>query len=337
MEYKLHMDFAEIATEAWNRLVAESTSDTPFARREYKQLWWSTQGGGEWSDTQLALISAADADHLIGVAPMFAARHDGRRSLLLIGSIEISDYLDLLVRPADVQRFVGGLLDFVAGSAPLAHMPLDWYNIPEGSPTLQALRDEARQRGWIYDEQVYRPTPYIPLGRDFEAFLAGLDKKQRHEIRRKLRRADEGPSPARFELLQDPAALESSIDEFLDLMAHDSEKARFLSADMRAHMQRLMHWAWDAGLLWLAFLRVDAQPAAAALNFDHGGKLWGYNSAVNRAFRDLSPGWVLLAHQVRWACEHGRKELDFMRGGESYKYRFGAVDRRVMRARLTPA
>ena len=59
-------------------------------------------------------------------------------------------------------------------------------------------------------------------------------------------------------------------------------------------------------------------------------KLWGYNSAVNRDFLELSPGWVLLAHQIRWACEHGRTELDFMRGDEAYKYRFGAVDRHVV-------
>ena len=59
--------------------------------------------------------------------------------------------------------------------------------------------------------------------------MAGLDKKQRHEIRRKLRRAAEGSAPAKFEVLQDPATLESSIDEFLDLMSHDPEKARFLN------------------------------------------------------------------------------------------------------------
>ena len=74
--------------------------------------------------------------------------------------------------------------------------------------------------------------------------------------------------------------------------------------------------------------------AAAAFNFDYKGKLWGYNSAVNRDFLDLSPGWVLLAHQIQWACEHGRTEFDFMRGDEDYKYRFGAVNRHVMRARL---
>lgn len=336
MQYTLHSDLSELSTEAWDRLASEGVSDTPFARHDYLDLWWSTQGGGEWKDTELALISATEGGELIGIAPLFSAEHDGRTALLLLGSIEISDYLDLLMRPDDTPRFVRGLLDFLESSSRFGGMPLDWYNIAEASPTLQALRDEAGKRGWSYVEQVFRPTPHVPLNGDFEAFLRSLDKKQRHEIRRKLRRASEGPSPAEFQLLVEPASLEASIEEFLDLMMHDIEKAQFLQPSMRTHMEGLMRWAWGAGLLWLGFLRVNGVAAAAALNFDYRDKLWGYNSAVNRDFLDLSPGWVLLAHQLQWACEHGRTELDFMRGDEAYKYRFGAVDRRVMRARLTP-
>jgi CelD/BcsL family acetyltransferase involved in cellulose biosynthesis len=37
---------------------------------------------------------------------------------------------------------------------------------------------------------------------------------------------------------------------------------------------------------------------------------------------------------LQWANEHQRDELDFMRGDEEYKYRFGAVDRHVMRATI---
>jgi CelD/BcsL family acetyltransferase involved in cellulose biosynthesis len=49
---------------------------------------------------------------------------------------------------------------------------------------------------------------------------------------------------------------------------------------------------------------------------------------------ELSPGWVLLANTIQWCCENGRYEFDFMRGDEEYKYRFGGVNRFVMRARV---
>lgn len=337
MEFNLHTDFSEIPAQAWNQLASAGICNTPFARHDYLSLWWSTQGGGEWSGSELALISASEGGRLAGLAPMFRTDHDGRPRLLLVGSIEISDYLDIVVQAEDTSRFVSGLLDFVQQLPEFRDLPLDWYNVPESSPTIPALRAEAALRGWDFREDPFRPTPYIPLGGDFEAYLAHLDKKQRHEIRRKLRRAGEGAAPAQFQVLENPSFLEASIEQFLELMAQDIDKARFLSAPMREHMRRLMRLAWKGGFLWLAFLTVNGRAAAAAFNFNYQNKLWGYNSAVNRDFMDLSPGWVLLAHQIRWACEHGYSELDFMRGDEDYKYRFGGVRRRVMRVGVTPA
>jgi CelD/BcsL family acetyltransferase involved in cellulose biosynthesis len=268
---------------------------------------------------------------------MFTATHEGRKEILLVGSIEISDYLDLIVRGPDVPRFVAVLLDHVSQSPALAGLPLDWYNVPDSSPTLEVLRAEAGRRGWSYQADAYLPTPRIQLAGSFEAFLAALDKKQRHEIRRKLRRAAEGTAPAEFHLVESAAELESSVDGFFELMAQDVNKRRFLKPAMREHMRAVIRRAFENGYLWLAFLTVNGENAAAALNFDHKNKLWGYNSGVNPQFMEMSPGWVLLAHQVQWASEHGRSEFDFMRGGEEYKYRFGAVDRFVMRVRVSPS
>jgi len=336
MQLTLHTDLSEIPSDAWNQLASAGISDTPFARHEYLSQWWKTLGGGEWAAAEMVLISARDGDRNVGFAPLFKAMHEGQEKLLFIGSIEISDYLDLLVAEDDVRPFAGRLLDFLEATPALQGLPLDLFNMADSSPTLPVLRDEAESRGWTYHEEVFRPTPRIRLGDDFESYLGGLDKKQRHEIRRKLRRASEGPEPAVFEHLNDPAALDDGIDAFLDLMAHDPEKARFLTPAMRTHMQSLMRVAWQGGYLWMAFLTVNNVRAAAALNFDYDNKLWGYNSAVNRDYLQLSPGWVLLAHQLRWACENGRTVFDFMRGDEDYKYRFGAENAHVMRAVIVP-
>ena len=37
---------------------------------------------------------------------------------------------------------------------------------------------------------------------------------------------------------------------------------------------------------------------------------------------------------IQWECEQRRYEFDFMCGDEEYKYRFGGVNRFVMRARV---
>jgi len=336
MEFTLHKDFSAINAHEWNALVEAGITDVPFLRHEYLSQWWQTLGGGEWKQAELVLISAFENGNLIGVAPLFKADYDGRSALLFVGSIEISDYLDLIVRAEDLPRFLSGLIDFLASNGTCSGSPFDLYNLPDSSPTLAALKAESEKRGWNYHEEIYRPTPRIALTGDFETYLAGIEKKQRHEIKRKMRRAMEDERDVRFYIVEDASTLDAEIEDFFKLMVQDPSKAGFLTDAMHAQMTATLKSAFENGYLWMAFLSVDGVKAAGCVNFDYKNKLWGYNSGVNRDFMELSPGWVLLGYQIQWACEHGRYEFDFMRGDEDYKYRFGGVNQFVMRAILKP-
>lgn len=333
MEFTLHKDFSEINPNTWNSLVEQSSADTPFSRYEYLSEWWKTLGGGEWKQATLVLVSATENEQLVGIAPLFITEYDGQQALMLVGSIEISDYLDLIVSPDDLPRFLSGLLDFLASSFADNWTAIDWYNLPDSSPTLAALKAESERRGWTHHEEIYRPTPRIPLNGSFEEYLSRLDKKQRHEIRRKMRRAAES-GRVRFYVVDKSADIETELDAFFHLMVQDRNKAMFLRDAMREQMSSTIHAAHAGGYLWLAFLEVDGVKAAASLNFDYKNKLWGYNSGVSREFMELSPGWVLLAHTIQWCCENNRYEFDFMRGDEEYKYRFGGVNRFVLRVKI---
>jgi CelD/BcsL family acetyltransferase involved in cellulose biosynthesis len=100
---------------------------------------------------------------------------------------------------------------------------------------------------------------------------------------------------------------------------------------MREQMKRSLQAAFDNGWLQLAFMTVAGERAAAYLNFDYDNHIWVYNSGYSLKYRDLSTGWVLLAHLIQWAIENRREEFDFLRGDEDYKYRFGGVERFVSR------
>ena len=333
MNFKLHKDFSDFSPAVWNALVEQSIADTPFSRHQYLSEWWRSLGGGEWKTAELVLVSASENDRLIGIAPLFVTQYGGRQALMLVGSIEISDYLDLIVRAEDLPRFLSGLLDFLASPAAGDWSALDWYNLPDSSPTLAALKAESARRGWDHHEEIYRPTPRIPLDGSFEEYLARLEKKQRHEIRRKMRRAAES-GRVRFYVVDKDNNIEAELESFFHLMVQDPNKAMFLRDSMRAQMSSTVRAAHDAGYLWLGILEVDGARVAASLNFDYKNKLWGYNSGVSRAHMELSPGWVLLAHTIQWCCENGRHEFDFMRGDEEYKYRFGGINKYVMRAKV---
>ncbi|MEJ5239620.1 MAG: GNAT family N-acetyltransferase [Anaerolineales bacterium] len=331
MEFR-RSTFEELDAQQWNALVEKSQTNVPFLRYEFQRVWWQGRGGGEWHEAELQLITAWEGKELLGIAPLFLAPYQGQQALFWIGSIEIADYLDFIAPEPAFAPFLQGLLDFLERGD--GWQMLACYNLPEASPTRALLKVEAQRRGWKWEESIYQPTPYIPLSGDFEAYLAGIDKKQRHEIRRKLRRAAEYEQPVRWRLIEPSDDLEAAMRTLFDLMRQDAQKAHFLTAAMETQLLQIAQAAQAAGWLHLSFLEIGGKAAAASLNFDYQNRLWGYNSGVSLEFRELSPGWVCLAHVLQWACAHGRSEFDFMRGNEEYKYRFGARDRYVMRLTL---
>ncbi len=320
----------------WNRILESSPGHAPFLRHEYQEIWWSTRGGGEWPQAELATVVARENGAIAGIAPLFSTLNkEGEAALMLLGSVEISDYLDILAFPDKLETFIDGLLPFLSSQDTPAWKLLDWYNILETSATLPALQAAAQRLGWKYDTECCSHSPYIPIPGDWEAYLAAIDKKQRHEIRRKMRRVESAEVPTRWYILDDPARLEADSQAFLDLMAMDAEKAAFLTPPMRTQMLNVMRCAFEDGCLQLAFLEVDGKKAAGYYNFDYQNRIWVYNSGLDPSLGEYSPGWVLLGYLLQWANENKRSEFDFMRGREDYKYRFGAVDRFVMRARVT--
>ncbi len=335
MEFKRYNTFEELANykQDWHALLSQSASHVPFLTYEYLKTWWETRGGGEWpQDSQLVLAAAFQEDHLVGIAPLFHSNNIlGKPALMFVGAIEVSDFLDFIVIPEDLQTFTKGLIDFLLNSDLPPWEVLDLYNLLEESPTLAVLKSEAETRGWKHQEIHLQPSPYIPLPGNFEAYLAQIDKKQRHEIRRKLRNVDQSLAEPGLYFTEDEEKLEADVQTFIEMMAQDPNKRDFLTDAMRQHIHNTARIAFEQGWLHLAFFTLDGEKAAASLSFNFNDRLWLYNSGWEWEYRDYSPGWVLLAYLIEWAAENGIQEFDFMRGDEPYKYKFGGVDRHVYR------
>lgn len=335
MQLKLLREFPKEDSfrHAWNKLLEASPANGPFMRYDYLKIWWDHRGGGEWPTAELVFVTAERDGQLVAAAPLFHThQYRGQPSLMLVGSVEVSDYLDFLVMPSDTLEFTAALLDFL----PTLDLPewkgLDLFNILESSPSLPALREAAEARGWSAEITRAYHCPAIPIPGDWENYLAGIDKKQRHEIRRKMRRMESSGVDWRWYQVTDADSLEAEIDAFTALMEQDEEKCRFLTPPMRDFFRDVCRWAWREGILMLAFLEINGQKAAGYLSFDSLNRLWVYNSGIDQSMSEYSPGWVLLGNLLRWSNEQKREAFDFMRGDEEYKYRFGGQDRFVMRA-----
>ena len=318
--------------QAWNHLLSNSASDVPFLRHEYLTSWWKTRGGGEWSDGELVILTGRDSQgELQGIAPLFL--HEG--SLLLLGSVEISDFLDLIVPREHLAPFVTSLMDFLKGEDAPNWQKIDFWNLLEESPTLPVLEEAAREHSWDFQSSRLLPAPWLELPSSWELYLEGLEHRYRREIERKIRRAENYFLPVDWYVVDDPDQLDQEITAFLELMNYHPEKADFLTETMASQMRLAVHQAYEQGWVQLAFLTVGDLKAAGYLNFDFRDRIWIYNSGLNPMFENLSPGWVLLAYLIRQAIEDGKKAVDFMRGDESYKYHFGGSDRFIARVEIT--
>ena len=334
MELKIFHQFSDINEQDWNSLLSQSETDVPFLRYGYLRSWWEYKGGGEWPDeSRLMLITGWENNTLVAIAPLFSTANSQEKKILFLGSIEISDYLDFICLPAYKDIFIELVLDSLHNTSE-EFARIELVNLPKISTSVQLLGDLAQKTNWKAAVEDAYHTPAIHLASDWEAYLAGIDKKQRHEIRRKLRRAEENSDSIKWYIAKEPEKLDADINAFISLMEMDDKKKDFLSARMRDQMRSIIHWAFGEDILQLSFLEIDGKKAASYLCFDYNTHLMVYNSGFDYSFGEYSPGWVLLSYLIQHAINSGKAYFDFMRGNESYKYRFGAEDGFVLKVTL---
>jgi CelD/BcsL family acetyltransferase involved in cellulose biosynthesis len=186
------------------------------------------------------------------------------------------------------------------------------------------------------EQSIQSVCPLIHLPTSWDEYLARLDRKERHELRRKMRRAEQGSEPIRWRITSGEETLDADLDAFITLLIQSRpDKAAFMTDTMRCFFHTVGHAAQRAGWLQLAFLEVNGAKAAANMDFDYNNRIMVYNSGLDpREFQWLSPGIVLMGNLIQHAIEHKRTIFDFLRGDEDYKYRLGGQDTRIYRLHI---
>jgi CelD/BcsL family acetyltransferase involved in cellulose biosynthesis len=158
-----------------------------------------------------------------------------------------------------------------------------------------------------------------------------LSRKDRHELRRKLRRL-ETEANWRWYSLRDVDQVTSRLDDFFTLMRLSRpDKAEFLTPLREQFFRNMAQRTAQHDLLQLSFMEVDGKPVAASICFDYGPARLLYNSGNNPEYGYFSVGLLLHALCLREAIEQGKKYFDFLRGAEPYKYHLGGQDRILYR------
>ena len=347
--------FDDLAAE-WEALLSHAVTETTFLRPYWQKAWWRAYQAGK----ELCVLTARQEDgELAGIAPLFL--HEiavdpasalpavnierplapepatMRRVLHPVGGTEVSDYLDWIVARQDAPAIYEALWRYLTDSMDAWDL-LDLHCLPDGSPTLTHLPELARSSGWAVSIEREEVCPIIQLEDSWDGYLATLSKKQRHEIRRKVRKA-EREAQVEWRRAVDADTLEDDVKLFFRL--HEASapgKAAFWNDETRGFFREVSSALYQEDRLELSFMYYNGEPVASFFCFREGDSFLVYNSGYEPdRYRSLSSGLVLLSKVIQDAIERGFREFDFLRGDERYKYDFGGVDKVIYRLGVSSA
>lgn len=306
-------DFARLEV-AWETLLSASPAGHVFYTPQWQQAWWRTFG----ADSDLNLLSATRNGEVVGIIPL--RRHGDR--LAFIGSSDVCDYMDFVIGEGHERAALSALLDFLE---PLEWTSIDLQSLLPDSIALSHFAPLAREQGYRVETTAEDVSPQLALPAEWEGYFSLLGRKDRHELRRKMRRLSE--VEYRFTMSGDWESLHDDLGDFFRLftLARDDKRC-FLTDRMNGFFDAMARSVAPRGYLRLAFLEVGGSRAAAAMCFDCWDHFHLYNSGYDPAYASLSVGLVCKALCIKEGIIEGKRHFDFLRGAEPYKYDLGGRD-----------
>jgi CelD/BcsL family acetyltransferase involved in cellulose biosynthesis len=310
-------DPASLATE-WSELARHRARPTIFLTPE-----WLAVARAHDRRAQITLS-------VLGGRGIAALACDDDGTLGFAGG-ELTDEQDVIARAADVAPVAAALGHWIAAQH-VTRIRMDF--VPEESGMAEPLGEALR--GARYEVAVDRlvTSPRLSIPDTFEAYVRHLGKKERHELRRKMRRLETGRRVEfRFADARDRAAV---LDRFIALHRRSrGEKAEFMTESMERYFRDVADATARRDWLRLGVLDVDGDDVAVLFGFAYEGTLALYNAAYDPAFASLSVGIVAHAYAIRAAVEEHMHTYDLLRGDEPYKYDLGGEDHWLLRIEAT--
>jgi CelD/BcsL family acetyltransferase involved in cellulose biosynthesis len=316
----------EALAPAWAELFAAAPETGPFQSPDWLLAWRRAflAGGGLWT------LAVRCGTALLGVAPFFLHWHpqDGRQ-LTLLGN-GLADRQDLLVRPEAKDAVLQALARRLAERRGLWETA-DFRDLPEGSALLDLPLPGRTER-----IEAETPCPVLDLPQAPEAVVAGLPRSRRTDLRRCARR------------LAEVGALRFACADAVSRAAHLAALVRLHGARWRAcgepgvladaavlgFHEEVTAPLMARGLLRLEALWLDTRIIAVHYALRRGTRGYSYLHAFDPELAAYGPGWLLMARSLEAAARDGVRRFDFLRGGEAYKYAWGAVDQPQWRRRV---
>ena len=321
METDLHDEGIESILAEWEGLFGGDPDATPFTSPGWAQAWWPHWAGAArpW------ILAVRDRGRLVGLAPLVLRRRGPFRIVAQLGR-HPSNYWDVVAEPE--------LRDAVASAvAEEIHRRRDEWDavmlsaLPQGASIEHALIAQGfgvRRRDPV-------PYPGIELPSSFDEYLGALPRKRRKDLRRHLRRLDEGDLECHE--VREADELRRSIDRWQELRVRWwKQRAKDMNPEhgserFRAFMLDLVQLLVPARLATVWEFRRDGEVLGVEINLVDKRRFYAWLDGYDPDAAHLGLGKIAVGEGIRSSIAAGRVYYDFMVGAEEYKYWYGASDR----------
>jgi CelD/BcsL family acetyltransferase involved in cellulose biosynthesis len=330
MQVRVRRDDAALTdlSGEWLSLWGKDPTASVFQTPQFARAAWETELG---ADHSLGVIELRRDDALAGFATVMI---DEDGTLRFLGNETVTDYMGPIAEPQDRDAVAKAFVDAIGN---LEWKRAELFGLSIASAWPDALARAAKAAGHEVEEARHDVCPRIdPVG-TYDEYLAGLDGKLRHEIRRKARRLEREVGPYTIRVSRTDT-LDADLERFYAMHRSSSgPKGRFMHEDIAVLFTRVARAFDREGWLRLTWLERDGKALAGMFSFTAKGSWSVYNSAYDHTQGELAPGMVLMGETIRLAADEGCEVFDMLRGDEPYKYRFGAVDVPLVELKVTRA
>lgn len=299
----------------WRKSSYSLRWDCFFVLPPWLKVWWNIFG----STSEIYLCAVRRAQDVIGLAPLRLKS----QSAAFIGSTNVCDYQDFIVAPGKGDEFFNVLLDNLSqqGITRLDLKPLR----PE-SMVLTKLIEVAKAKGCDVVCHPMDVTLELDLPASWEEYLLMLKGKQRHEVRRKLRRLEE-TGEIRYRVIEDVSDVRQEMETFFELFKSSREdKEIFMTDEMTSFFRSMTEAMAAEKMVKFYVLDLNEKAVAAALCVDYKSRTYLYNNGFDVNFSSLSVGLLCKVFSIQDSIRKGQQKYDFLKGSETYKYRLGGQE-----------
>ncbi len=276
------------------------------------RAWWRMFG----TEGEQYLCAVKEGDRVIGIAPLVIKNNEAS----FIGSADVCDYMDFVVVPGMETDFFKVLLDNLRENG-INRLNLE--SLRSDSTVMTYLKTLDQNRGDEILSSEVAVSFEFKLPATWEEYLGMLVAKQRHELRRKLRRLEEEGRVV-YRTVENEAETREVTDTFLTLFAGSrSDKAAFMTSKRAEFFRLIVRVMAEAGFFRFGILEFEARPVAMVMCFDYAGTIYLYNSGYESQYSSLSVGIISKALCIKDGIQRGRKRFDFLKGEERYKHHLG--------------